>query len=214
MDFIQFEAIDESQQNETLNFSDDEKTDQDEKCINDSEQPMEGVSFYRQFDPENIDYYDTDTFTNKTRDPRAVVYKDDEMFFGTEDTQPELFAPENREDVEFDKSGDFEKSVKKFKDTLQNFENTNNPFFDSIVYCVMFRITEGKVALEKNKANDVLGKDFYEGLIEIKDEIQLHKTLFAFFNRCFLVNKILAKHNFFLKFFERRNKFRFLIKKS
>ena len=37
----------------------------------------------------------------------------------------------------------------------------------------MFRITEGKVALEKNKANNVLVKDFYEGLVEIKDDIQL-----------------------------------------
>ena len=110
---------------------------------------MEGVSFYRKFDPENIDHYDTDKFTKKTRDPRVVVYKDNEMFFGTEDMQPELFAHENREDVEFDKFDGFEESVKKFKDTLQNFENTNNAFFDSIVYGVMFRITEGKVALEK-----------------------------------------------------------------
>ena len=99
--------------------------------------------------------------------------------------------------------------LKKFKDTLQNFENTNNPFFDSIVYGLMFRITEGKVALEKNIANNILRKDFYEGLVEIKDGIQLDKTLFGFFNGCFLVNKVLAKHNFFLKFFERRDKFRF-----
>ena len=77
----------------------------------------------------------------------------------------------------------------------------------------MFRISEGKV-LEKNKVNDVLGKDFYEELLEIKDDIQLDKTLFGFFNRCFLANKVLAKHNFFLKFFERRDKFRFLIKKK
>ena len=105
-----------------------------------------------------------------------MVYKDNEMFFGPEDMQPELFAPENREDVEFDKFDGFEESVKKFKDTLQNFENTNNPFFDSIVYGVMFRITEGKVALEKNIANNILRKGFYEGLVEVKDGIQLDKT--------------------------------------
>ena len=71
-----------------------------------------------------------------------------------------------------------------------------NSFFDSIVYGVMFRISGGKV-LEKNKVNYVLGKDFYEELFEIKDDIQLDKTLFRFFNRCFLANKVLAKHNFF-----------------
>ena len=87
---------------------------------------MEDVSFYRQFDPENIDHYDTDTFTNKTRDPRLAVYEDNEMFFGTEDTQPELFIPENREDVEFEKSDSFEKSVKKFKNNF--FEGYTSKF--------------------------------------------------------------------------------------
>ena len=183
MDFIQFEAIDESQQNGTLNFSDDdEKTEQDENFIDHSEQPMEDVSFYRKLDPENIDHYNK--FPNQTRDPRVALYEDYEMFFGTEDTQPELCAPENRECVEFDKFEGFEKSVKKFKDTLQNFENTDDPFFDSIIYGVMFRISEGKV-LDKNKAKDVLGRDFYEKLLEIKDDIELDKTLFGFFNRCF-----------------------------
>ena len=51
--------------------------------------------------------------------------------------------------------------------------------------------------LEKGKANDVLGKGFYEELLEIKDDIQLDKTLFGFFDRCFLVNKVLAKYFFF-----------------
>ena len=210
MDFIQFEAIDGSQQNETIDFSDDEKTDQDENFIDGSKQPMEDVSFYRKLDPENIDHYNK--FPNQTRDHRAAVYEDDEMFFGTDDTQPELFTPENGECVEFDKFEGFEKSVKKFKDTLQNFKNTGNPFFDSIVYGVMFRISDGKV-FEQNKVNDVLEKYFYEELLQIKDNIQLDKTLFGFFNRCFLANKVLAKHNFFKKIFrERRDKFRFLIK--
>ena len=117
MDFIQFEAIDESQQNETLNFLDDnEKTEQDENFIDDSKQPMEDVSFCTKLDPENIDHYNK--FPNQTRDPRVAVYEDDEMFFVTEDTQPELHAPENRECVEFDKFEGFEKPAKKFKDTL------------------------------------------------------------------------------------------------
>ena len=58
-DFIQSEAIDKSQQNE-ISFSDnddDEITQQDKEFIDDTEQPMEDVSFYRTFDPENIDQY-------------------------------------------------------------------------------------------------------------------------------------------------------------
>ena len=119
---------------------------------------MEDVSFYRKFDPENIDHYntftnqtrdpkvavkfdpenidhcDTSEFTNQTRDPRVVIYEDDEMFFGTEDTQPQLYDPEDRENVEFDKFDGFEKSVKKFKETLQNFKSSDNPFFDLITF--------------------------------------------------------------------------------
>ena len=78
MDFIQFEVIDESQQNETIDFLDDEKTDQDKNFIDDSKQPMEDVGFYRKLDPENIDHYNK--FPNQTRDPRVAVYEDDECF--------------------------------------------------------------------------------------------------------------------------------------
>ena len=78
MDFIQFEVIDESQQNETIDFLDDEKTDQDENFIDDNKQPMEDVSFYRKLDPENIDHYNK--FPNQTRDPRVAVYEDNKCF--------------------------------------------------------------------------------------------------------------------------------------
>ena len=61
---------------------------------------------------------------------------------------------------------------------------------------------------------DILGKDLFEELLEIKDVIQLNETLSGFFDRYFLVNKVLSNHNFFLKFFERRDKFRFMIKEN
>ena len=51
-------------------------------------------------------------------------------------------------------------------------------------------------------------------LKEIEEEIKLDRTLFEYFDRCFKLNKVLAEHNYFLKFFERRNMYRFLIKKK
>ena len=57
MDFIQFEADDESQQNETLHFSDDVQTEQGNRFIIDDDLYMEHVSFYRKFDPENVCHY-------------------------------------------------------------------------------------------------------------------------------------------------------------
>ena len=60
----------------------------------------------------------------------------------------------------------------------------------------------------------ILGDDLYFALIEIELETMLGKTLFGFFERCYKRNQVISKHGFFLKFFERCNMYRFLIKKK
>ena len=213
MDFTELESVEESQKNQPLNFLVDEEmtNDEMENFIDDSEQPRQDVSFYRKLDPDNLDdYY---KFPNQTRDPGVAIYEDNEMYFGEEDKQLELYDPENRQRVEFDKFPGFEKSVKKFLETLKNFDNSDNLFFDSIIYGFMHHKSDGKI-LDKSKARDVLGNDFYVSLSKIKNHIQLDRTLFGYFNRCFLADQILAKYDFFLKFFERGDKSRFLIKKK
>ena len=42
----------------------------------------------------------------------------------------------------------------------------------------------------------------------------MDRTLFGFFDKCFKLNKVLAKHNYFFQFLERRNVYRFLVKKK
>lgn len=102
------------------------------------------------------------------------IYEDNEIYFGEEDKQTELYDPENRENVEFDKFSGFGKSAKNSRRTW----SSDNPF------------------LTQTKAEDILGNDFYSGVLEIKDDIQLDRTLFAYFNRCSLANQVLAKYNF------------------
>ena len=75
MDFIQFETIDESQQNEPLSFSDDEKTNDEDDFEDEHEQPMEDVSFYRKLDLDNITHFNK--ILNQTRDPMVSLYEDD-----------------------------------------------------------------------------------------------------------------------------------------
>ena len=121
MDFIQFEANEEN--NQPLLFSDDEDEnipDKMDNFIDDTDQQGEGVSFYRQLHPENIEDYLK--FPNKTKIPKGAVYEDQEPYFGEEDTQPKLYDPEDRNFMDFDKFDGFEKSLKKFKDTLKNFK--------------------------------------------------------------------------------------------
>ena len=66
----------------------------------------------------------------------------------------------------------------------------------------------------KEKIIEVLGENLFNDLKEIEGEIELDSTLFGYFDRCFRLNEVLVKHNYFLKFFERRDLYRFLIKKK
>lgn len=116
MDFIEFQAIVESLENPIDSSDEVEELTNDEikDFIDYSEQPEEDISFYR--DPANLgDYY---KFPNQTRDPRHATYEDDEMYFGKGDSQHELFAPQTRDEIEFDSFSGIEKFVKKFKETL------------------------------------------------------------------------------------------------
>ena len=179
--------------------------------IDDNDQQEKDVSFYRQLDPENFEDYPK--FPNSTKNPKVAVYEDEEPSFGEENTQPKLHDPDDRNFVDLDEFDGFEKSVKKFKGTLKNFKDSENSFFDALIYSLMFCESEGEI-IDKNKIEEVLGDDFYNDLLEIKDEVKLDRTIFGYVNRCFQVNEVLAKYNFFHKFFERRGMFRFLIQKK
>ena len=72
-----------------------------EDFIDDTDRPREDVSFYRQFNPDNLEH--CYKFPNQIRDPRQAAYEDDKPHFGDEGTQPEVYVPENRDDVESDK---------------------------------------------------------------------------------------------------------------
>ena len=67
---------------------------------------------------------------------------------------------------------------------------------------------------KEEDARKVTGDELYFDLTDIEPETLLDKTLFGFFNRSLATNKVLSKHGFFLKFFERCNVYRFLIKRK
>ena len=85
MEFVQSEALEENEQdNQYLNFSDENGDDQviDEVDFIDDKEYEECVNFYR-----NVCSIDEcNKFANQTSDPRSAVYKDNEMFFGVDDT--------------------------------------------------------------------------------------------------------------------------------
>ena len=96
--------------------------------------------------------------------------------------------------------------------TLQNFSNIGNHLFNAVIYGLMFYKQQlADVKPKKEDAQQVLGDSLYFDLLEIEPETQLDNALFGFFDRCYLINKVLAKHGFFIRFFDKRNICRFLI---
>ena len=92
---------------------------------------------------------ENNTFPIQTRDPITVIYNDKNIYFGEDDTQLEHYIPEVRENVNFDNFTGFKKSVRKFCNLLRSFENSDNPFFDAIVYGLMHTVAKKKITLKE-----------------------------------------------------------------
>ena len=58
------------------------------------------------------------------------------------------------------------------------------------------------------------GGDFHKDFCEVKDQLKRDTSMYGFFDKCVLVNEFLTRKNLFLKFYEKRDKYRYLIKKG
>ena len=111
-------------------------------------------------------YQEYPKFHGQTRNSIEAIYEDDEPFYDHEDQQPELYTPEDRKYVTFDKFKGFERSIKKFKKTLKNFKNSKNQLFDAVIYGIMYyRCSSEQIVQEK--IIEVLGENLFNDLKEI-----------------------------------------------
>lgn len=95
----------------------------------------------------------------------------------------------------FDKLAGFEKKI------CQKIQR--NLVVKSLSLMLSFMALQIKEKLiDKDKIEAAQGSGFYNDLLEIKDNIKLHRKIFGYFDRYFQVNEVLSKHNFFLNFFE------------
>lgn len=136
MEYLSLEAEDDCA---ILQFSDEDEskktTDELDDFIDDAPIEEESISFYR--GRNLLDVNDYPRFNGQVRNPLEAINSDDESYFG-DDEQPELFAPENRNEVTFDRFEGFEKSVETFKRTLNNFPDSENYLFNSVIHGLMF----------------------------------------------------------------------------
>ena len=136
-------------------------------------------------------------FLNQTRNFNEIIRESHQEYFG-EDDLPELFDPENREEVEFDLFEKNQSKSSKFKNTLLQFENVDNPFFYSIIYGLLYNKLNGKnIKLENTEK--FLGINLFTDLKKIEKKTMLDHSIFGYFDQCHLINEILSEYGFFLK---------------
>ena len=162
MDFILNEASVEDAEFNNISDESDEEYSEDEselfmdEKLSDSEQDR---SFYRSHDnnAERATFFNQE----KIADPNDF----DGEYFG-DDNQPELFDPENAEDVEFNTFENDQDLSSAFKKSLLRFEKTENPFLFAVIYGIMYQKLKTQDIL-LNKAEETLETIFFEKLKKI-----------------------------------------------
>ena len=126
---------------------------------------------------------------------------------------PELFDLENREDVEFDSFDNYSDKSQIFKDSLLRFADADNQFFMlfSMVLCTVNLVD---VVLNFNLPKEFWELNFFIELKKIEKSTMLDTSIFVFFYWCQVINEVLSEYRFFLRFYERRNKFRYQLRRK
>ena len=128
----------------------------------------------------------------------------------------------NRVSVDGREIGNFEKDkyrAEKFRKTLlcfsvQQRHEESNLFFSAVLYGIYYLNNQNQPAADLTTACNSIRKDKFEKLLEIKDDIMLHYKQFGFWEKCLKLNEVLSDHfGLFLRFYERRNEYRYLLRK-
>ena len=121
-----------------------------------------------------------------------------------------MFARQNIDYVEFHDFSNYKEKAAKFKDNLLCFppETKPNLFFSSVIYALSY-LQKNKKPTDFASAIQIIGQNRFLKLEQIEKEIMLDYTQFGFFDRCMKLNDLFAREfGCFLRFYERRNKFR------
>ena len=205
MDFIIDEAeVSDEIYSEKSNCSDNEGL-LDDFVVSDQNCQNDPATFYRK----------CQNFHNRQRNVEQEVDKNEDLSFG-QDGQPEMFMPENIDHVEFHDFPDYKKKAEHFIKTLLRFppETKLNCFFSSVVYALSY-LQKNEKPVNFSSARDAIGPEKFLKLKEIEKDIMLDYTQFGFFEWCMKLNDLLAREfGYFLRFFERRNKFRYQLRQK
>ena len=122
---------------------------------------------------------------------------------------------------EIDEGKVTESRIKKFEKNLKRkCEKSRDSFFNDVLWGASFKLKPDKNLSDFIYDNDdeelknVLGVDFINKFMEIKDDIRLDINLDTFERKVHLVNDLLNEKNMFLRLYEKKSKFRYLPRKG
>ena len=176
----------------------------DDEFIDDSEQIVVDQSEYPYFANVTRSYNDTLT---RVEDLESLEDLDARHYFDSDNDEDDLH--------EFSK---FEAKARVFRESLICPHGLENPdsFFYAILYAIRHKFTE-KVDFLQNEDSlkQDVGIELSRELFEIKSLLRLDgQDKLNFENQCFKINRILSRHNMFLRVFELKDKFHYLIKQN
>ena len=203
MDFIIDEA-EVSDMSENSDCSDNESL-MDDFIVRDNVAEYDPPTFYRNVDNNQNLYNQIKADDEENRD--------EDLYF-SEDGQPEMFAPQNIDDVEFHDFSNYKEKAAKFKNCCFPPETEPNLFFSSVIYALSY-LQKNEKPTDFSSAKEIIGHDRFLKLKQIEKEIMLDYTQFGFFDRCMKLNDLPAKEfGCFLRFYEHRNKFRYQLRQK
>ena len=198
-EFLETEAIDVDNTDDDNDYTEGKNiaTVSDDEFIDDTEQPESGYHYFT-----NV----TKTYDDAMRDVENIDDLEARHYFDTD------------EEEELNEFPNFEAKVKLFRESLINPHGLENPdsFFYSILYAIRHKLTEKVdfVEQEDDLKQDV-GLALSHDLFEIKSLLRLDgEDVLNFENQCFQINRILSRYDMFLRVFELKDKFRYLIKQN
>ena len=206
MEFVETEAMDVDCSGggaggQSENEGEDVATVSDNEFIDDSEQVVD-QSEYPYF--TNVTRTYNDTLTDNIENLEDL---DARHYFDSDDDEDDLHD-----------FSSFPTKVKLFCNSLICPHGLENPdsFFYAILYAIRHKFTEKVDFLNDEDAlKQDVGIALSHDLFEIKSLLRLDgEDKLNFENQCFKINRILSRHNMFLRVFELKNKFHYLIKQN
>ena len=130
--------------------------------------------------------------------------------------EPENYCEEPT-NAEIDNFDNYSKRVSKFKSSLMNPHDIDNSesFFYSILYGLRYHLTgKAEPCSEDEEIKADVTAEIFDQLNLKRDKIKLDLDLMNFENQCFLINRNVMNKNLFLRVYELKDKFRYLIKED